>query len=133
MTGAVLDLVAALLCLLGALLCLTAAVGLVRFPDLISRMHPAAKPQSLGLLVLMVGVVLHLRTWSAFFLLALVTVLQMMTVTLASHVVARTGYRARLVDPRTLVADELAEAVAERARADREGRTRIDATPPAEG
>ncbi|WP_194793189.1 monovalent cation/H(+) antiporter subunit G [Raineyella fluvialis] len=119
MIGAVLDLLAALLCLVGALLCLTAAVGLVRFPDLVSRMHPAAKPQSLGIVVLLLGVVLHVRTWSAFFLLLLVTVLQMMTVTLASHVVARTGYRARLIDPRSLVADELALAVAERARTDR--------------
>lgn len=117
MIYAVMDLAAALLCLAGALLCLTAAVGLVRFPDLVSRIHPAAKPQSLGILVLLAGVALHVRTLSATFLLALITILQMMTVTLSSHVVARTGYRAGLVVPSSLVADELADAIAVRTRA----------------
>lgn len=118
MLYAVLDLVAAVLSLLGALLCLTAAVGLVRFPDLVSRMHPAAKPQSLGMLILLVGLALHIRTVSSALFLALVTLLQMMTVTLSSHVVARTGYRSGLVDPSTLVADELADAIASRRRSD---------------
>ncbi|SDB88096.1 multisubunit sodium/proton antiporter, MrpG subunit [Raineyella antarctica] len=117
MTIAVLDLLAAVLCLVGSLLCLTAAVGLARFPDLVSRLHPAAKPQSLGMMVLMAGLALHIRTPSAVLLLSLVTILQMMTVTLSSHVVARTGYRSGLVDPSTLVADELAEAIAVRRRA----------------
>lgn len=119
MIFAVLDLVAALIALFGALLCLTAAVGLVRFPDLVSRLHPAAKPQSLGILLLMVGLALHIRTVSAALFLALVAVLQMMTVTLASHVVARTGYRSGLVDPEVLVVDELAEAIGDRRRARR--------------
>lgn len=121
MTYAVMDLMAAVLCLLGSLLCLTAAVGLVRFPDLVSRLHPAAKPQSLGILLLMVGLALHIRTIPAALFLALVTILQMMTVTLSSHVVARTGYRSGLVDPATLVADELADAIDQRRRAGRPG------------
>ncbi len=111
LVDAVLDLFAALLCLFGAAMCLTAAIGLVRFPDLISRMHPAAKPQSLGLLVLALAVVLHLRTWRAALLMLLVATLQMVTVTLASHIVARTGYRAHFVESGTLVADELAPVV----------------------
>lgn len=119
MIFAVLDLVAALIALFGALLCLTAAVGLVRFPDLVSRLHPASKPQSLGILLLMVGLALHVRTVSSALFLALVAVLQMMTVTLASHVVARTGYRSGLVDPEVLVVDELAEAIGDRRRASR--------------
>lgn len=121
MTYAVMDLMAAVLCLLGSLLCLTAAVGLVRFPDLVSRLHPAAKPQSLGILLLMVGLALHIRTFPAALFLALVTMLQMMTVTLSSHVVARTGYRSGLVDPATLVADELADAIDQRRREGRQG------------
>ena len=113
MTYAVMDLMAAVLCLLGSLLCLTAAVGLVRFPDLVSRLHPAAKPQSLGILLLMVGLALHIRTFPAALFLALVTMLQMMTVTLSSHVVR--------VDPATLVADEWADAIDQRRREGRQG------------
>ena len=48
----VLDVIA-LLCLVGgSLMSLAAAVGLVRFPDLLSRMHAGTKPQVLGLLLL---------------------------------------------------------------------------------
>jgi len=44
--------VVAFACLLaGAALCLTAGLGLVRFPDVLSRMHAGTKPQVLGVLL----------------------------------------------------------------------------------
>ena len=43
----VLDLIGAVLILIGALLCLIAAIGLLRLPDVLSRMHAATKPQTL--------------------------------------------------------------------------------------
>ena len=42
------DTVAAVLVLGGSALALTAAIGVVRFPDTLSRMHAASKPQVLG-------------------------------------------------------------------------------------
>ena len=46
---------ASLACLLvGAVLALIAAIGLVTFPDLLTRMHSATKPQVVGLLFLLV-------------------------------------------------------------------------------
>ena len=49
MTAAdVLDLLGALLVLLGCFLCFAAALGLLRFPDVVSRMHAATKPQTLA-------------------------------------------------------------------------------------
>ena len=39
----------------GAALALTAAIGVVRFPDTLSRMHAASKPQVLGLLLVLAG------------------------------------------------------------------------------
>ena len=47
----ILDLIGALLVLAGSVLALTAAIGVVRFPDSLSRMHAASKPQVLGLLL----------------------------------------------------------------------------------
>ena len=41
---AVLDLVGALFLLLGTLFCLAAVVGVVRFPDVLTRLHAATKP-----------------------------------------------------------------------------------------
>lgn len=42
---AVIDAVTAVFLVVGALMSLGAAIGLLRFPDLMSRMHAATKPQ----------------------------------------------------------------------------------------
>ena len=52
------DVIAAVLVLAGASLALTAAIGVVRFPDTLSRMHAASKPQVLGLLLVLAGAAL---------------------------------------------------------------------------
>lgn len=56
-----LDLLAAVLVFAGTALTLCAAIGLVRFRDTLSRMHPAAKPQVLGLMLVAAGAVI--RVW----------------------------------------------------------------------
>ena len=55
----VLDVVGAVLLLLGALLCLAGAIGLMRFPDTLSRLHAATKPQTLGLILVLTGLAGH--------------------------------------------------------------------------
>ena len=61
----VLDLLGAFLVLVGCFLCFAAALGLLRFPDVVSRMHAATKPQTLGLIVLAAGVEVSLRSWAS--------------------------------------------------------------------
>lgn len=99
---AVLDVVGAVLILIGAALALTAAIGLVRLPDVLNRMHAASKPQTLGFLSLCVGLALVLRDGSATSMLALAAGLQLVTAPVATQMMAkaahRTGqYRADLV------------------------------------
>ena len=106
----VLDLIGAVLILIGALLCLIAAIGLLRLPDVLSRMHAATKPQTLGLLVLLTGLGMSLRDWSLVGLLIVIGVLQLLTAPISAHLVARTAYRTRqfrtdLTDPDELDAD----------------------------
>ncbi|MGI8459534.1 MAG: monovalent cation/H(+) antiporter subunit G [Propionibacteriaceae bacterium] len=101
-------LVGAACVLLGAFLAFAAAVGLVRLPDVLARMHAATKPQTLGLLLVCLGVVLSLRTWSAFATLLLVAVLQLTTAPVAAHLVSRTVYRSNQVRRDLLVRDDLA-------------------------
>lgn len=108
MTG-VLDVAGAVLVLLGAFLCFAAAVGLVRFPDVLSRMHAATKPQTLGLILVAVGVAISLRTWSAAGLLLVVVILQLTTAPVAAHLVSRTVYRSNQVRRDLLARDDLAE------------------------
>ncbi len=101
------DVVAALCFLGGSLLALVAAVGLVRFPDLLSRMHAGTKPQVLGLILMVVGLALHLRRAEILGLLMLVVVFQMITAPVAAHMVGRAGYRTGRIRQDLLVRDEL--------------------------
>ncbi|MBC7306927.1 MAG: monovalent cation/H(+) antiporter subunit G, partial [Dietzia sp.] len=55
MSDDIIEIIAALFVLAGALLTLCSAIGLVRFRDTLSRMHPAAKPQVLGLVLVLIG------------------------------------------------------------------------------
>jgi multicomponent Na+:H+ antiporter subunit G len=106
--GDVLDLLGALLVLLGCFLCFAAALGLLRFPDVLSRMHAATKPQTLGLILLAAGVELSLRSWAAFGTLALIAALQLATAPVSAHLVGRTVYRSDQVRHDLLARDDLA-------------------------
>ena len=55
------DVLAATCLVLGALLSLIAAIGLLRLPDVLTRMHAATKPQVLGLMLVLLGLALRLR------------------------------------------------------------------------
>jgi multicomponent Na+:H+ antiporter subunit G len=103
----VLDVVASLCLLGGSLLTFAAAVGLVRFPDLLARTHVAAKPQVLGLILLLVGLALRLRTVDVLWVLVLVAAFQMLTSPVAAHMVSRAGFRTGKVRHDLLVVDEL--------------------------
>lgn len=101
---------AGLVCLLaGALLSLSAAMGLLRFPDLLSRMHAATKPQVLGLLLTLLGVGLQLRNGLDSTSLLLVGMIQMLTQPVAAHMVARSAYRTGQARECRLVIDEVTD------------------------
>ncbi|MEU8659023.1 monovalent cation/H(+) antiporter subunit G [Actinoplanes philippinensis] len=105
---AVLDAVAGVCLLGGALLSLAAGVGLLRFPDLLSRMHAATKPQVLGLLLILAGTAIRLGTAVDITTLVLVGAFQLVTAPVAAHMVGRTAYRAGLFRRDLLLTDELA-------------------------
>ncbi|MEN0129618.1 MAG: monovalent cation/H(+) antiporter subunit G [Brevundimonas sp.] len=100
--------VASAICLLGgAFLALAAGVGVLRFPDLLSRMHAGTKPQVLGLVLVLIGLALRLRSGGAVWALVLVAIFQMLTAPVAAHMVGRAGYRTGKVRRDLLVVDEL--------------------------
>lgn len=104
------DVVAAACLLAGSSLTLVAAIGLLRFPDLLSRMHSATKPQVLGVLLVVAGLALRLRDPGATAVLVLVCTAQMLTAPVASHMVGRASFRAGQVREDLLVVDELTDA-----------------------
>ncbi len=119
---AVADVVSAVCLLGGAFFALAAGVGALRFPDLLSRMHAATKPQVLGLVLVLVGLALRLREGGAVWALVLVAVFQMLTAPVAAHMVGRAGFRTGKVRQDLLVVDELSRDLAATRRADDDDR-----------
>jgi len=105
--GQVADVVAIGCLITGALLCLTAGLGLVRFPDVLSRMHAGTKPQVLGVLLVMVGGGIRLHGATATWMLLLVAAFQLLTAPVSAHLISRVAYRRRHVRRDLLVVDEL--------------------------
>ena len=93
--------------LTGAALCLTAGLGLVRFPDVLSRMHAGTKPQVLGVLLVMVGAAIRLDGWANAWMLLLVAAFQLLTAPVSAHLISRVAYRRRHVRRDRLLVDEL--------------------------
>lgn len=108
---AALDIAGAVALLLGAFLCLAGAIGLVRFRDTLSRLHAATKPQTLGLILVLTGLALTLRTWAAVTTLVLLAATQFFTGPVSAHLVGRAAYRIGTVDKESLILDELSEAL----------------------
>ena len=133
----ILDIVAWVVLVAGAFLTFAAGLGLLRFPDLLSRIHTAAKPQVLGLTLLMLGLALRLREGRYLWMLLLVVAFQMLTASVSAHLVARAGYRTGKVDRESLVVDELtrdliiAKREADRREAEERARAEAAIRPPA--
>ncbi|GAA2026187.1 monovalent cation/H(+) antiporter subunit G [Pseudokineococcus marinus] len=107
--GAVLDVLAGLCLGAGVLLALVAALGVLRLPDVLTRLHAAAKPQALGVVLVAVGVGLAVRTPTAIGVVALVVVFQLVTAPVAAHMVGRAAYRTGKVRRDLLLVDELSD------------------------
>jgi multicomponent Na+:H+ antiporter subunit G len=120
-----LDVLSGTALVLGSALALVAAIGMVRFPDLLSRMHSATKPQVLGLFLVLLGVALSLRDRSSMGLLALVALFQLATAPIASHMVARASFRAGQIRDDLLIVDELSEREAGGRTDDQPGQRRL--------
>ena len=103
----VLDVLAGFLMLGGAVLALTASIGVLRFPDVLSRMHAATKPQTLGLFSILLGVAIELRGSVDVWMLALACIFQLLTAPLNAHLVSRMAYRHGNVRRDLLVVDDL--------------------------
>lgn len=101
------DVLALALMLLGAVLTLIASIGLIRFPDVLSRMHAASKPQTLGLVLIVLGMAVAVRTVEGACIALLVLLAQMATAPASSTLLARAAFRRGFVRGGQYAVDEL--------------------------
>lgn len=104
-----LDVIAGVLVLAGSLFALTAAIGVVRFPDTLSRMHAATKPQVLGLLLVLLGAGIRLRGHADVGMLILAGLFAVITAPVIANRVGQLAYREQSFRDDLLTKDEMAE------------------------
>lgn len=107
MTTRILETAGHVLILLGSLIVLTGSIGVVRFHDTLSRMHPATKPQVVGLSLVLLGAILNLRGSVDIWMLVLAAMFMVLTAPVVAHRVGRVAYREQLGRDGLLSGDDL--------------------------
>lgn len=88
-----LEMIAMFFLLLGAAFGLIAAIGIVRLPDLMYRMHAATKAASFGVALLLLGSVLAHPSLRAAIVAVFIVLLIFLTAPLAAQKIGRAGTR----------------------------------------
>jgi len=97
------------LALVGSVLTVLAALGVVRFPDVLARMHALTKASTVGLVLVLVGGAITLDHPNDVTSLLLAGALQVLTLPVAATLMARATYRAEGIRHEVDTVDELAE------------------------
>ncbi|WP_040838668.1 monovalent cation/H(+) antiporter subunit G [Nocardia brevicatena] len=104
------------LIIIGALLTLTAAIGIVRFPDTLLRMHSATKPQVVGLIMVLIGTIIRVYGDPNVWMLVLVGLFTLLTAPVIAHLLGRTAYREQRHRDGLLAVNELGDEMERRSR-----------------
>ena len=89
----ILEIIGSTLIVIGVLVAAIAMVGLIRFNDVLSRMHAASKPQTLGLVLVLAGAAIASQSLAIAGMLALVLAAQFLTMTASSAMLGRAAFR----------------------------------------
>ena len=92
--------------LVGALLILLAAIGVIRFDDILARMHALAKGSTLGVVLMLAGAAISLHVANDITSLVLAAVIQLLASPPASNLLSRATYLADHIPRRVDVVDE---------------------------
>ncbi len=98
--------------LLGSVLTLLSAIGVVRFPSVLARMHALTKASTVGLVLVLVGGAFSLDDTNAITSLVLAGALQILTMPVGANLMSRATYGARGIESSVDTVDELAEDLA---------------------
>ncbi len=93
MINATIEIVAGLLIIIGGMLAVIAAVGLLRLPDVLIRMHASTKVGSLSSGVILVATALVLADASVSLRAVAIIVFLIMTAPIAAHMIGRAAIR----------------------------------------
>ena len=98
-----------LVTLAGAVLVLLSAVGVIRFPDALARMHALTKASTVGVVLVAVGSAFVLPTANDITSALAAALLQILTLPISASLIGRATYLARGIPNRVDAVDELAD------------------------
>lgn len=101
------DVIITVFLLVGASFMFIAALGIIRFPDLYTRMHAASKASSLGLGCILAGVAIAYPTGIVIAKCIMVLLFIFLTVPIAAHMIGRAAYLLKIPLWKQTVVDEL--------------------------
>lgn len=111
----------------GSTLCLLAAVGVLRMPDIFTRMQAGSKASTFGLAFLLIGTALDIAEGATVARALLIAAFIMLTTPVAAHAVARAAYltdvplwSGTVIDERRLDQERVAASVEADGAADAE-------------
>lgn len=114
------DILTAMLWLAGSAFALLAAVGVLRMPDVFTRMQASTKASTLGLACLLLGTALQMADFASLIRAASIGAFVLLTTPVSGHVIARASYFAGVPLWEGTMLDERRDAAAE-ARNDNAG------------
>lgn len=76
----------------GAFFMLLASIGLIRLPDLLTRMHATTKSATLGVVLIMIATAFHFGEGVVVARAVAIIVFILMTAPVAAHIIGRAGY-----------------------------------------
>jgi multicomponent Na+:H+ antiporter subunit G len=91
----------------GALFCLLGAVGIVRMPDLFTRLQASTKAGALGITLIMAAVGVHFAELQVTVHAVLVVAFFFLTAPIAAHMIARAAYFVKVPLWKNTTLDEL--------------------------
>lgn len=105
------EVIVSLLILIGVFLTLSAAIGIIRLPDVYSRMHAAGKGSTLGVITLMLATFIYFLSKGIAIPKVLLSILFLfMTAPLSALLVNRAAYRNGVPMAKNSVNDDLKKA-----------------------
>jgi multicomponent Na+:H+ antiporter subunit G len=118
------DIVTAIAWLAGSAFALLAAVGVLRMPDVFTRMQASTKASTLGLACLLIGAAVQMGDFATFIRVVSIGAFVLLTTPVAGLVIARASYFAGVPLWEGTVLDERREAKAD------QNREQSDSRPP---
>jgi len=102
------EIITAILVITGSLFALVAALGVLRLPDVLIRMHASTKAGTLGCGLILVAVAVHFGETGIVARAIAAIIFLMLTAPVAAHMIGRAAYRTGVPLSKDMVIDEFA-------------------------